>query len=173
MLWSARIVLVWGINMRPSAFVKMDTHPNKQTLLLAIYLLVGNFATPFSFLQVLSSWSRTHHIRTTWFAGNSLFYQVNLTFSFRVHRCGFVLPSNLFMSLCIFLYFGEHTEIAGHMLSAITIKNPMVSSDLVVHLHPQHNQAWCLATQTFWGTWALMKAWAVATNDLVPKFAQA
>jgi len=33
--------------MSPPAIVKIDTHPNKQTLLLAIYFLVGDFATLF------------------------------------------------------------------------------------------------------------------------------
>ena len=43
------IVLAWGINMSPPAIVKIDTHPNKQTLLLAIYFLVGDFAIFFLF----------------------------------------------------------------------------------------------------------------------------
>ena len=30
--------------MSPLAIVKIDTHPNKQTLLLSIYFLVGGFA---------------------------------------------------------------------------------------------------------------------------------
>ena len=38
--------------MSPPAIVKIETHPNKQTLLLAIYFLVGDFATPFSFFYV-------------------------------------------------------------------------------------------------------------------------
>ena len=42
-------MLAWGINMSPPAIVKNDTHPTNTTLLLAIYFLVGNFATPFSF----------------------------------------------------------------------------------------------------------------------------
>ena len=41
-------MLAWGINMSPPAIVKIDTHPNKKTLLLAIYFLVGDFATLFS-----------------------------------------------------------------------------------------------------------------------------
>ena len=42
---------MWGININPRTIVKIDTHPNKQTLLLAIYFLVGDFATPFSFFR--------------------------------------------------------------------------------------------------------------------------
>ena len=44
-------MLAWGINTSPLAIVKIDTYPNKQTLLLAIYFLVGDFATPFSFFH--------------------------------------------------------------------------------------------------------------------------
>ena len=44
-------MLAWDINMSPLAIVKIDTHPNKQTLLLAIYFLVGNFATLFLFRE--------------------------------------------------------------------------------------------------------------------------
>jgi len=33
-----------GYKYEPPAIVKIDTHPNKQTLLLAIYFLVGGFA---------------------------------------------------------------------------------------------------------------------------------
>ena len=54
-LASARIMLAWGINMSPPAIVKNDTHPTNTTLLLAIYFLVGDFATLFSFPRVLSS----------------------------------------------------------------------------------------------------------------------
>ena len=35
--------------MNPPAIVKIDTHPTNTTLLLAIYFLVGDFATFFSF----------------------------------------------------------------------------------------------------------------------------
>ena len=35
--------------MSPQTIVKIDTHQNKQILLLAIYFLVGDFATFFSF----------------------------------------------------------------------------------------------------------------------------
>ena len=38
-----------GINMSPPVIVKIDTHPNKQTLLLAIYFLVGDFSILFLF----------------------------------------------------------------------------------------------------------------------------
>jgi hypothetical protein len=37
--------------MSPLAIVKIDTHPNKLTLLLAIYFLVGDFATLFSLFR--------------------------------------------------------------------------------------------------------------------------
>ena len=40
-----------GINMSPPAIVKIDMHPNKQTLLLAIYFLVGDFAILFLFRE--------------------------------------------------------------------------------------------------------------------------
>ena len=42
-------MLPWDINMSPPAIVKIDTHPTNTTLLLAIYFLVGDFATHFSF----------------------------------------------------------------------------------------------------------------------------
>ena len=42
-------MLAWGINMSPPAIVKIDTYPNKQTLQLAIYFLVGDFAIFFLF----------------------------------------------------------------------------------------------------------------------------
>ena len=35
--------------MSPLAIVKIDTHPNTQTLLLAIYFLVGDFTILFLF----------------------------------------------------------------------------------------------------------------------------
>ena len=44
-------MLAWGINMNSPAIVKIDTHPNKQTLLLAIYFLVGDFTTLFSLFR--------------------------------------------------------------------------------------------------------------------------
>ena len=37
--------------MNPPAIVKIDTHPNKQTLLLAIYFIVGDFAILFLFRE--------------------------------------------------------------------------------------------------------------------------
>ena len=37
--------------MSPPAIVKIDTHPNQQTLLLTIYFLVGDFATLFSLFR--------------------------------------------------------------------------------------------------------------------------
>ena len=37
--------------MSPLAIVKIDTHPNTQTLLLAIYFLVGDFAVSFFFCE--------------------------------------------------------------------------------------------------------------------------
>ena len=37
--------------MNPPAIVKIDTHPNKQSLLLAIYFLVGDFAILFLFRE--------------------------------------------------------------------------------------------------------------------------
>ena len=43
--------LTTGINMSPPAIVKIDTHPNKQILLLSIYFLVGDFAIFFLFRQ--------------------------------------------------------------------------------------------------------------------------
>ena len=44
-------MLAWGINMSPPAIVKIDTYPNKQTFLLAIYFLVGDFAILFLFRE--------------------------------------------------------------------------------------------------------------------------
>ena len=44
-------MLAWGINMSPLAIIKIDTHPNKQTLLLAIYFLVGGFTILFLFRE--------------------------------------------------------------------------------------------------------------------------
>ena len=43
-----------GYKYEPPAIVKIDTHPNKQILLLAIYFLVGDFAIFFfrEFFQV-------------------------------------------------------------------------------------------------------------------------
>ena len=38
-----------GYKYEPPAIVKIDTHPNKQTLLLAIYFLVDDFAILFLF----------------------------------------------------------------------------------------------------------------------------
>ena len=35
----------------PPSIVKIDTHPNKQTLLLAIYFLTGDFAIFFFFRE--------------------------------------------------------------------------------------------------------------------------
>ena len=46
--------------------------------------------SPFSFRRVLSSWSRTSHIRATWFTGKFSFYREYMRFSFRAYRCGFV-----------------------------------------------------------------------------------
>ena len=40
-----------GYKYEPPAIVKIDTHPNKQTLLVAIYFLIGDFATLFSFFR--------------------------------------------------------------------------------------------------------------------------
>ena len=37
--------------MSPLAIVKIDTHPNKQTLLLVIYFLVGDLTTLFSLFR--------------------------------------------------------------------------------------------------------------------------
>ena len=42
---------MWGINMSPPAIVKIDTHPNKQTLLHAIYFSAGDFAILFLFRE--------------------------------------------------------------------------------------------------------------------------
>ena len=40
-----------GYKYEPPAFVKIDTHQNKQILLLAIYFLVDDFATFFLFRE--------------------------------------------------------------------------------------------------------------------------
>ena len=40
-----------GYKFEPPAIVKVDTHSTNTTLLLAIYFLVGDFATPFSFFH--------------------------------------------------------------------------------------------------------------------------
>ena len=40
-----------GYKYEPPAIIKIDTHPNKQTLLLAIYFLVGDFAILFLFRE--------------------------------------------------------------------------------------------------------------------------
>ena len=68
---------------------KLDTHPIQQTLQ---FLCTFSATSPFLFffLRVLSSWSRTPHIRVTWFAGEFSFYRVYLSFSYRAHRCGFI-----------------------------------------------------------------------------------
>ena len=58
--------------MSPPAIVKIDTHPNKQTLLLAIYFLVGNFATLFLFREFFQA-DQGLHIRATWFASKYSF----------------------------------------------------------------------------------------------------
>ena len=48
-------MLAWGININPRTIVKIDTHPNKQTLQLAIYFLVGDFAIFFSFYELFQA----------------------------------------------------------------------------------------------------------------------
>ena len=40
-----------GYKYEPLTIVKIDTHPNKQTLLLAIYFLVGDFTIFFLFRE--------------------------------------------------------------------------------------------------------------------------
>ena len=40
-----------GYKYEPPVIVKIETHPNKQTLLLAIYFLVGGFTILFLFRE--------------------------------------------------------------------------------------------------------------------------
>jgi len=76
-LWFA--VIGWdcvsvGYKYEPPGYCKDWYTSNKYKFtLLALYFLVGDFAIFFFFSWVLSSWSRTPHIRAIWFAGKSSF----------------------------------------------------------------------------------------------------
>jgi hypothetical protein len=46
---------------------------------------------------------------------------------------------------------GEYTIIAGHILRATAIKNPMFTAGFIVHLHTLEDQALVLGTQPSFG----------------------